>query len=316
LSLLPRNLPAQQSHLVVISGISGGPEYAERFNEWAGKIITGAERLGVAPANIIWLSEEPAASAPYAVGASKKEEVSRVLGELAAKAAPDDIVLLVLIGHGSAQGSEARFNLPGPDLTATDYARLLDKFPSQRVAVVNAASASGDFIGPLSKKNRIIITATRSGGEKNETVFGEYFAAAYASDVADADKDGTVSLLEAFEYARREVQRFYETEHRIQTEHAMLDDNGDGQGSREPNPLTGDGALARRFVFLDRSAARVASGDSTLAPLYADVRRLEGEIATLRAHKDSLKADAYDAKLEELLVQLAEKNQAIKERSH
>src|SRR5581483_9637554 len=99
------------------------------------------------------------------------------LTDLASKAAPDDIVMVVLIGHGSAQGTEARFNLPGPDLTATDYAHLLDKFPSQRVALVNAASASGDFIAALSKKNRIIVTATRSGGEKNETVFGEYFAA-------------------------------------------------------------------------------------------------------------------------------------------
>ena len=307
-------LQAQQSHLVVITGISGGPEYAQRFKEWSEKMIAGAERLGVAPGNIVWLSEEPPASAPYAVGPSRKEDVTRVLTELAGKAAPDDIVMVVLIGHGSALGGEARFNLPGPDLTATDYAHLLDKFPSQRVALVNAASASGDFITALSRKNRIIVTATRSGGEKNETVFGEYFAAAYATDVADADKDGTVSLLEAFDYARREVQRFYESDHRLQTEHAMLDDNGDGQGSREPNPMTGDGALARRFIFVDRSTAKIATADSTLAPLYADVRRLEGEIATLRARKDSLKADAYDAKLEELLVQLAEKNQAIKDR--
>src|SRR5437764_1298218 len=94
--------------------------------------------------------------------------------------------------------------LPKPAAEA-QQSHLVDKFPSQRVALVNAASASGDFIAALSKKNRIIVTATRSGGEKNETVFGEYFAAAYAGDVADADKDGTVSLLEAFEYARREV---------------------------------------------------------------------------------------------------------------
>jgi hypothetical protein len=180
---------------------------------------------------------------------------------------------------------------------------------------VNAASASGDFVASLSRKNRVILTATRSSGEKNETVFAGYFVAAFAAEGGDADKDGKVSLLEAFEYARREVARFYETEHRIQTEHALLDDNGDGEGSREPNPAAGDGALARRFVLSGSVDRRMAgSADSTLAPLFADVRQLEESVATLRARKDSIKTEVYEAQLEDLLVRLAEKNQAIRER--
>jgi hypothetical protein len=171
-------------------------------------------------------------------------------------------------------------------------------------------------VGPLSKKNRTIVTATRSGGEKNETVFADYFVRAYAAEGADTDKDGRVSVLEAFDYARREVARFYEGEHRIQTEHALLDDNGDGTGSREPNGAAGDGAVARRFVLVGGSAGRRVGdpADSALAPLYADARHLEEEIAALRAGKDSLKTDVYEARLEELLVKLAEKSQAIRDR--
>ncbi|MBI4499765.1 MAG: hypothetical protein HY700_01265 [Gemmatimonadetes bacterium] len=309
-------LQGQQSHLVIISGISGGPEYAERFRGWSTQLIDAAEhRLSIPAANIVYLSEDPPKGVPYATAASTKPEIERTLGDLAGKAAADDVVLVVLIGHGSTQGSEARFNIPGPDLTARDYARLLDRFPSQRVALVNAASASGEFVAALSKNNRAIVTATRSGGEKNETVFGGYFAQAFASDGADTDKDGKVSLLEAFEFARREVARFYESEHRLQTEHALIDDNGDGQGSREPDLASGDGALAKRFVLIGGSAGRrVASSDSILAPLYADVRKLEEQVATLRAKKDTMKPDVYDDQLEKLLVRLAETNQEIRQR--
>jgi hypothetical protein len=167
---------------------------------------------------------------------------------------------VLLIGHGSAQGGEARFNLPGPDLTAADFGQLLARFSTQRVALVNAASASGDFVVALSAPNRTIITATRGASEKNETVFGGYFVKAFAGEVADTDKDGQVSLLEAFSYARREVERFYQSENRLQTEHALLDDNGDGEGSRDPDASATDGANARRFLLgLGRTDGR-ASG--------------------------------------------------------
>jgi hypothetical protein len=180
--------------------------------------------------------------------------------------------------------------------------------------MVNTASASGDFVAALSRKNRVVITATRSGGERNETVFAKYFVEAFASDGADTDKDGTVSLLEAFDYARREVARFYDSERRLQTEHALLDDDGDGQGSLEPDPTLGDGSLARRFVLTNAPADRrvAASSDSALAPLSAEVRKLEQEVATLRSKKDSLPADGYDRELEGLLVRLAQKSAELR----
>src|SRR5690606_37660771 len=161
--------------------------------------------------------------------------------DLVGRAGPRDHVFVLLIGHGSAQPGAARVNLPGPDPTAEDYARMLAPFTTQRIAFIVAASASGGFIGPLSGPNRVVVTATRSAHERNETIFGRYFVQAYADDVADVDKDGRVSVLEAFEYATRKTARFYESQNRLRTEHALLDDNGDGKGSQEPDPRAGDG---------------------------------------------------------------------------
>lgn len=315
LALVAFPASAQQSHVVIISGLSGGPEYAERFDKWAGEMIDAVEhRFGVPPTSIFHLSERPTAGRAHLIARATREEVERVFSDLAGRAAPDDVILVLLLGHGSAQGGEPRFNLPGPDLTARDVGRLLGKFPTQRLALVNAASASGDFIGEVSGKNRVIVTATRSGAEKNETVFGGYFVQAFAADGADVDKDGRVSLLEAFEFARRETARHYETEHRIQTEHALLDDNGDAQGSREPEPVAGDGSLARRFVLVGGSAdRRIVSADSTLTPLYADRRRTEEQIAVLRNMKATMDSTAYENELERLLLQLAEKNREIRQ---
>src|SRR5690606_33560037 len=129
-------------------------------------------------------------------------------------------VLLVLIGHGSADGEGARINLSGPDLTAADLAGVLERFPTQAVVVANTASASGDFQEALAGRNRAVITATKSGLEGNAAVFGRFFTEAFAGEGADADKDGRTSVLEAFEYAQREVERFYESDGRLQTEHA------------------------------------------------------------------------------------------------
>jgi len=299
----------QQSHVVVISGLSGTPEHAERFEAWAQTFLEAAgTRWGVAPANQAWLAEDPARRPGRITGRSTREEIERTLAAVAARARPDDLVLILFLGHGSAQGGEARINLPGPDLTAGELSRLLAGLPTQRVALVNTASASGDFVPPLSGANRTIITATRSAGEKNETIFGQYFVQAFAGDDADTDKDGQVSLLEAFVFARREVERFYQSENRLQTEHALLDDNGDGEGSRDPDPSGGDGANARRFLLAGARADQRADGqcgNPAAAPLCEQRRLLEEEVAGHRTRRGSMDSTAYQAELERLLVELA-----------
>jgi hypothetical protein len=240
-----------------------------------------------------------------------------VLGEIAQTAGPGDLVFILLIGHGGSQAGESRFNLPGPDMTAADFAPLLAALGRQEVVFVNTASASGDFVKALSAKGRTIVTATKSAMERNQTEFPSYFVQAFSEDGADADKDQRVSVLEAFTYARREVERFYEKGHLLATEHAVLDDNGDGTGSSVPDPATGDGAMARR-VFLgggeSTADGAAASADPRVAELRRQRRALEEKIGALKARKDAMESAQYEDQLEKLLVELARSEAALRQK--
>lgn len=309
---------AAQTHLLVVSGLGGAVKYSEAFHRWATTMIDAAlDRYGLPESNVVYLAEKVERDSARIRGRSTKENVLGTLASLAERAGPDDQIFILLIGHGSVRDGEPRINLPGPDMTASDFASALEPFRSQRIAFVNATSASGDFIGALSGENRAIITATKSGYERNETLFARYFVEAFAQDVADSDKDGRVSVLEAFNYARREVARLYESENRLLSEHALLDDNADGVGSGEPDIRGPDGALAGRLFLAGATGVATASGpiaDPELAALYRDKRALEEEIAALRARKDEMESQAYELELERLLLDLALKTRAIRDR--
>ncbi|HEU0093491.1 MAG TPA: C13 family peptidase [Vicinamibacteria bacterium] len=312
---------AEQSHLLIVVGLGGEPKYTDAFHELALKMIQAAEKkMGVAASNITYLGEKAANPAvPVYKGRSSRENVQKALGTLAQTAGPGDLVFILLIGHGGAQGGESRFNLPGPDMTAADFAPLLAALSGRQVVFVNTASASGDFVKALSAKGRIIVTATKSAMERNQTEFPSYFVQAFSEDGADADKDQRVSVLEAFTYARREVERFYEKGHLLLTEHAILDDNGDGVGSAVPDPATGDGRVART-VFLGGGDDSAADGAASAAadPRVADLRRqrrtLEQEIGALKARKDAMEPAQYEEELEKLLVELARRDAALRQR--
>ena len=283
---------AEQGHLVVVVGLGGEKKYSDAFAALATSMVGAAEKtLGLDAAHIVSLGEKDAT----------RESVARALRDVASRAAPGDVVLVLLIGHGSFQQGEARFNLRGPDMTAADFAPLLDALGKQTVVFVNTASASGDFVKPLAGKDRAIVTATRSAQERNETAFAEHFVAAFTARGADADKDERVSVLEAFEYARREVQRFYEKERRLLTEHAVLEDGRSG-------------ALART-VFLGGGEGAVAvadAGDPALAGLRQDRRDVERRLDALKARKDTMPADVYERELETILLDLARKDAEIR----
>ncbi|MFN2564039.1 MAG: hypothetical protein ABR499_03400 [Gemmatimonadaceae bacterium] len=307
--------PAEaQTRLVVISGLAGEPKYAESFHAWSGSLVDAARsRYGVADSSIVWLAEDPGKAPGRIAGKSTKENVERTLDGLATRMRAGDQLVVVLIGHGSVQGDGARLTLPGPDLGAADLARALTKHGSRRVAVVVAASSSGDFVKALSGPGRVIITATKSGFERNESLFGGHFVAAFAGEGADADKDGRVSLLEAFTYATREVRRVYEQENRLLTEHALLDDNGDGAGSGEVGGAAKDGALARAFFLTGpAAAAAAASNDPRAVALRKEKEQLESKIEALKARKDAMDAKAYEAELERLLLDLAATTRALR----
>ena len=323
---LAPSLGAQPAtHLVVVAGAAGEPRYGEQFHAAASAIVGAArERFGVPAANVAYLGDDPARAPGVIAARSTRENVQRALAAAAARARAGDQLWVVLIGHGSGEGEQSRFNLPGPDLTAADYRRALGRLTSQRVVFVNAASASGDFVRVLGGRNRVVVTATKSATERNETTFARHFAAALAAPGADVDKDGRVTLLEAFAYARREVARAYEQDNRLLTEHAMLDDDGDGTGTADPSARRGDGAVAATLALGRTAPGAVASpggraaatsrapSSPAAARLAAERAALETRVAELRQRKETMDAAAYDRELERLLVDLARVSQALR----
>lgn len=308
---------AAQSHLLVVAGLGGEPRYSDAFHQWATSMADAAEgRMGLPADRVTVLTEKPDRDPRRVDGRSSRDAVLEAVRRTAGDAAPGEVVLLLLIGHGSAEGEVSRLNLPGPDLTAEDLAKALDALSAQKVVVVNTASASGGFVERLSGRNRTVITATQSPLERNETLFGGFFVEAFTGEGADADKNGSVSVLEAFDFARREVERDYREGNRMLTEHALLDDDGDGKGSREPVERSGDGAVARTLFLSggDRAASASAAGSPEVRALRERQQALEGEVEALKARRDGMDAAAYQRELERLLLEIARLGQQIRER--
>lgn len=306
---------AQDTRALVVVGLGGTEEYRRHFGELA-RDLHGAltRRHGLDPAHVVVLAESTELAPGVAKDRSTRENVSSALAGMAAAAGPQDRILVVLIGHGTSQGEEARFNLPGPDLSTQDFAVALSAFRTQTVAFVHTGSAGGGFVQALSGPRRIVLSATRTPRERNATLFPRYFVEALAGDAADLDKDGSVSLLEAFTYARAEVARHYAEERQILVENAVLDDNGDGVGSPDPGLQAPDGPFAASFRFGGGAAAAAASADPVLARLYRERREIEGRLDALRAGRGAMSQDEYDRRLEALLVELALKNREIRAR--
>ncbi|MSR36101.1 MAG: hypothetical protein EXR95_05575 [Gemmatimonadetes bacterium] len=313
-----RPAAAQDTHLLLVVGLAGDSAYAARFRGWASTVHDAAVgRLGVSEANVVWLGDDPAAPAGRIKDKATVAALRSAVAQIAQRAGPEDRVLVVLIGHGTEREGKPLFNLTGPDLTPADLGLTLDQLAPRRVAVVNTASASGGFVGGLAAPGRTVITATRSGRENNETWFAGFFADALAQEGSDLDKDGRISLFEAFEYARREVNRYFEEKKILVTEHALLDGNGDGEGTMAPAADQGDGLGAGTFYVGgdDRAVAAqaAASDDPVLRGLLAERARIEERVAALRARKAEMDPAAYDRELEALVVELALKSREVRE---
>ncbi len=305
-----------QTKLVVVTGIGGEQQYSDVFHEWATTLIDAAvNRNNVSPDDVVYLGERVERDPDRIHARSTKAQLVETFQALARDVGSNDLVFVVLIGHGSVRNEESRFNLPGPDVTAAEFDQLLDAFDTQRVVFVNTSTASGGFAKALAGPNRTIVTATKTGFERNESVFGGFFVRAYAEDVADVDKDNRVSVLEAFEYAVQEVRRSYESDNRLLTEHALLEDNADGEGSGEPSIDGPDGSLAATMFLRPSGAVMVAgTADSVLTGLYSEKEVIEQQIAALRTQRSEMDQEAYDVRLEDLLVELALKSRAIRAR--
>jgi len=304
---------AQGTHVVVIVGLAGDPEHGELFRRWAGTLVDHASGpLGIAKDRIVYLLDQPEQD-KRATGRSSKETIDKTLGALASSAGEDDVVLVVLIGHGSFDGKVAKFNLPGPDMTPADFAVLLKRFTSRKVVFVNTASASGPFIEALAGPGRTIVTATRTGAEKYATLFGGAFIDALAGgEKADADKNRRVTILEAFNAARIDVARAYEQQGIMITEHALLEDGGDGEGSLDPAPDGKDGRIASILALGTPKASQELPADPKLRQLYEERSELERRVEGLKLLKGNMDPAKYAADLEKVLTDLALKTQQIR----
>jgi hypothetical protein len=303
LSLALASTAAAQSHLLVVSGLAGEPRLEEQFHSWSTAMVdAGRNRFEMPEDRITYLADKPERDRTRISGEATKANIDAALAKIAERAGPADRILILLIGHGSSDDQSSRINLPGPDLTAVELDRMLDRFTTQRVVVVNSTSASGAFQEPLAAKNRTIITSTSSGREQNETVFARYFVDAFVGDGADIDKDGRVTVLEAYEFANTEVERFYESDNRLQTEHSVLG---------------GDRELARVFTLASgarTAAAGAASASPEIRALLEQRQALEAQVEALTARKAEMEEAAYQSELERLLLELARTNREIREK--
>jgi hypothetical protein len=286
---------AQQTHVLVVVGVPGDDEHAQKFQGWATTFVGAAREKGaVLDANITLLTDRQAT----------REGVEKAIAGLAARATPTDGVVILLIGHGSFDGRQAAFNIPGPDLTSTDWARLLGTLRAAHVAFVNTSSASGAFLPTVASPGRVVVTATKTGGERNETEFPEHFVGAFADETADRDRNGHVSMAEAFEFARTKVAQAFQQKGLLLTEHATMDDSGGGQ------------LAATVFLGTGRAetALQIDISDPALRALAAERDAIEQQVAAVKLKKASMDEAQYDAQMEQLLTDLALKTRAIRDR--
>jgi hypothetical protein len=295
---IPRAAAAEERYAIVIAGVSGTEKFAESQKKWVASLqSTLQKQLGFAADHVTVLSESGSGAA-----IANRDNVTRTLTALKPKLTADDTLLIVLLGHGTFDGTAAKFNLVGPDMDSKEWKTLLDGVPA-RLVFVNTTSSSFEFVPALSGKNRIVIAATDSQAQKYATVFPQYFIEALEQGTkADNDKNGRLSVWEAFTYASQAVKQDFEQKGTLVTERSIIDDNGDGVG-KEATATGADGVLART-TFLDAAAAATTANPAVAA---LDKKRiaLEAEIEQLKARKGEMPAGQYEEELERLAIELA-----------
>ncbi len=263
-------------NVLIVEGLGGEAKYQQQFDKdvkairTASATLTGAEQIQV-------LTGEGATRA----------NITAVLKQLAAKLTREDRLILYLVGHGSDDGVEYKFNIPGPDLSGTELLKLLDVIKSDSQLVIATGSSSGALQETLKKDSRIVVTATRSGNERNATHFGGIFAEALGDAAADTDKNGRITAQEAFDFTARKVKDYFEAETKLATEHAQL-----------------TGARANVFAIAQLDSATPVPTAS--AGLLAEREQLNSHLEELRLRKDSMSEEEYLQQLEPLMLQIAE----------
>ena len=283
---------------VIVAGLGGEPDYEQRFTA-AAKDLDRVFKSSGETAHVYTLSGTDATAAHF----------RQTLGDVARDAKAEDDFVLVLIGHGSFDGVEYKFNFVGPDLTAPQIAELCDRIAARRQLVVNTTSASGGSVPALEHPGRAVVAATKSGTEKNATVFARYWVEALQDPAADVDKSDSVSAMEAFSYAAKKTAAFFDSQKRLATEHAVFDDIGRGEPVREAG--NGQGQLMSSLTVLRLGGALQANNDPGRRALLGKKEELEQKIDSLKYQKAAMDPEDYKKQLTAALVQLAKVQQEL-----
>ena len=304
---------AQERHAVLVGGLGGSAVHSSAFQSYLLESRRAlVETFGFSPSDVTVLAEPDAQGLDPDAEVATAENIRARFAELTEEVEADDQVYVFLFGHGSFDGEQAYLNIPRRDLSGDDYAALVDSLGAARVVFVNTASASGPFVETLSAPGRIVITATRTGTQRNETVFPQFFVEALtAGSAADLDKDGGLSVRELFAYASEKTAQSYEETGHLATEHALLEDTGDGEGHTLGDlEEAGEGAFAD-VTYLRPRARPVAAAGGEATEQWREREAVERAIAELKSRKAQLEEDAYYAELETLFVRLARLNDAL-----
>lgn len=299
---------AQDRFALVVTGAPGGEAFVAPYAAWAQQ-MTGVltDQLGFSPDHVILLSGTAEGESQQ----STQQNLRAAVGTLRRQAQKDDLLLVVLMGHGTVDGGLAKFNLVGPDLTSSEWGELLRDLPG-RVVVVNSTGGSFPFLRDLAARGRIVVTATESVAQRYDTVFAQELMAALKDPAADLDKNGRVSVWELFVRASKGVAAHFERQGLLATERAVLDDTGDGSGI-DATGAGHDGALARA-TYLERDVIST-DADPELAELLTRRRTLEEQAERLKQRKATMSIEAWEREFEALMIELARVSKRIRSRS-
>lgn len=286
------------TYYVIVAGLGGEPDYEQRFTAAANDM----ERIFKGEGDTAHVFELTGSQATAA-------QLRATMSTLAREAKPDDDFALILIGHGSYDGVEYKFNLVGPDVTGAEIAAMCDRVVARRQLVVDTSSASGGAVQALERPGRAVIAATKSGTEKNATVFARYWVEALQDPAADTDKSDSVSAMEAYTYAAKKTAAFYDSQKRMATEHAVFNDAGTGEPAREPG--NGQGLLMSNFALLRVGVSQQAASDPAKRAMLAKKEDLEQKIDTLKYQKAAMDPADYKKQLTQALVELAKVQEVL-----
>lgn len=270
-------------YVTIVQGLGGEPAFEENFHAQSQALVEASSSLTDADNVTLFNGEDATRNNLLA----HFESQSTLMND-------DDRSAIYLIGHGSFDGDEYKFNIPGLDITTADILNIMQAFPGQNHFLLNTSSTSGALLEPLGDESRILVTATRSGNEKNATFFGEYFVDALSSEDADLNKNNNISIEEAFSYAQRQVEEYFESQGQLATEHAEIIGNG-----------------AAQFTLARINPVVISDENPRLAELQEQVLDIDRQIESLQLQRSELSNKEYIEQLQALILQSARINEEI-----